>query len=120
MILFEDLGFCSWEVPDVLLRAPGGVHRSTHSAFGWGGMREQSEGGVVGTVHFTIQTLVLIPAPFQLSPSPIPAGSQVQCCHKSWRTNVMEKLGMQLLGSAGFKVKHEFIPLESILFSKTR
>lgn len=28
----------------------------------------------------------------------------------------MEKLGMQLLGSAGFKVKHEFIPLESCFF----
>lgn len=28
----------------------------------------------------------------------------------------MEKLGMQLLGSAGFKVKHEFIPLESNIF----
>lgn len=28
----------------------------------------------------------------------------------------MEKLEMQLLGSAGFKVRHEFIPLESNFF----
>lgn len=74
-------------------------------------------GSVPGRVlHFTTQPLILIPAPFQPSPSPIPGDSRVQRCHKSWRTNVMEKLGMQLLGSAGFKVKHEFIPLESCFF----
>lgn len=67
-------------------------------------------------LHFTIQTLVLTPAPFQPSPSPIPGGSRVQHCPESWRTNAMEKLGMQLLASAGLKVKHEFIPLESNIF----
>lgn len=81
---------------------------------------EDVVGSVPGSLlHFTTQILVLIPAPLQPSPSPIPGGSRVQRCHKSWRTNVMEKLGMQLLGSAGFKVKHEFIPLESNSFSRT-
>lgn len=67
-------------------------------------------------IAFHHPPLVPIPAPFQPSPSPIPGGSRVQRCHKSWRTIVMEKLGLQLLGSASFKVKHEFILLESNFF----
>lgn len=77
------------------LGAPGWVHKSTHSAFG---RAEAVVGSVPGRVrHFTPQTLL-----------PIPGGSRVQRCHKSWRTNIMEKLGMQLLGSAGSKLQREF------------